>query len=235
MSNPQNNQEIFLPIKGYPRYEISNQGNVKSLNYNHTQISKILKKKTKRYERVQLYGNKYSKFFSIHRLVALHFIQNPKNKEQVNHKNGIKTDNRVENLEWVTASENIKHAFDTGLVKKLTGELNNNAKLTKEQVKQIRDLRGKITQKELSKKFKVSIWSIWSIQKGDLWKKTFKEKDFVSMKMGEYNVNAKLTKKEVLEIRGIRYKKTPKEIANKYNVSNSTIKDILTRRCWNHI
>jgi len=52
-----------------------------------------------------------------HRLLAQYFIQNPKNKTEVNHINGVKYDNHLENLEWVTRSENTKHAYDNGLIK----------------------------------------------------------------------------------------------------------------------
>lgn len=76
-----------------------------------------------RYISVWTYPGREKKYMGLHRFVALAWIPNPKNKPWVNHKNGIKTDNRIENLEWTTIAENIQHAYDTGLKRKLKGVL----------------------------------------------------------------------------------------------------------------
>jgi hypothetical protein len=72
---------------------------------------------THKYVQLHLYPNGIRKITYAHRLVADAFIPNPENKAEVNHINGDKKDNRVTNLQWVTRSENMKHAYDTGLVK----------------------------------------------------------------------------------------------------------------------
>lgn len=69
----------------------------------------------KGYLKIKLLKKGEAKSFFIHRIIAVAFIPNPENKPQVNHINGIKADNRIENLEWCTASDNLKHAYNTGL------------------------------------------------------------------------------------------------------------------------
>lgn len=99
--------------------------------------------------------NRKRKHKSIHRLVAEAFLENSAGLPDVNHKNGIKTDNRLENLEWVTKSENKLHAHRTGLA--LSGEKHKDAKLTNEQVREIRRLyeSGKYKKKDLAKMYKM--------------------------------------------------------------------------------
>lgn len=109
-------EEIWKPVVWFEwLYEASNIWNIRSLNYNRTWTTIILKqyKNIYWYMNLSLIKNKKAKCIQVHRIVLEAFIKNIDNKPQVNHKNGIKDDNRVENLEWCTRSENILHSYHT--------------------------------------------------------------------------------------------------------------------------
>ncbi len=113
--------EIWKDIEGFEGYQISNLGSIKSLdryvngrsNSKPFRKGKILVgyKEPNRYCKIVI--NRSMRY--IHRLVALAFIDNPANKRTVNHKDGNKHNNNVDNLEWMTDSENTKHSYDVGL------------------------------------------------------------------------------------------------------------------------
>ena len=107
------NEEIWRPIEGYEGlYEVSSYGRVRSLdrydNMNHFRKGKVLSpiKEPTGYLRCNLYLNKNVKTVLIHRLVAQAFIPNPDNLPQVNHRDEVKTNNRVDNLEWCDSKYN---------------------------------------------------------------------------------------------------------------------------------
>lgn len=103
----------LYPIKDFPEYLITDSGEVFSKNGRWDKNIKKLKLRiVQGYTRTCLYKNKKRHDEFVHRLVAKTFIPNPENKPEINHKNGIRNDNRASNLEWCTQSENVKHAYD---------------------------------------------------------------------------------------------------------------------------
>lgn len=128
-------KEIWKDIIGYDgKYQVSNFGNVRS--FKRCKSGKLLKKCNHKGYQVVLLNN-VRKLCLVHRLVANAFIPNKENKPQVNHINEIKTDNRVENLEWCTAKENVNHGtFIKRMAKAVSKSMKNNKK-TSHQVNQL--------------------------------------------------------------------------------------------------
>lgn len=170
-------KEIWKDIIGYEGlYQISNMGRVKALSvrklrgiYYHTQPEKIMKLNTsgKRYYNVQLSRDNINKYYSVHRLVATHFVPNIENKSTVNHIDGDRYNNCYSNLEWCTVKENIHHALRTGL-KKAFGENHKHSKLKNEDVLFIRSSTKPNI--ELATKYSVYITTIQKIRKIQTWK-----------------------------------------------------------------
>lgn len=112
-------EEIWKPVKGYENvYEVSNLGNIKSIKYKGGNVERVLKPQLNKklgYLYIGLYKNGKVSQKRIHRLVAQTFIQNNDNKPDVNHKDGNKQNNNVNNLEWCTEKENAIHYIKNNL------------------------------------------------------------------------------------------------------------------------
>jgi hypothetical protein len=107
---------------------------------------------------------------NVHRLIAKAFIPNPNNVAQVNHKNAVKSDNRVQNLEWCTAKQNSIHAIKVGVG--AFGERNGMSKLTEADAALIRELyaEGNLTYRALGQRYGVTYHPIYAIVHGKTWK-----------------------------------------------------------------
>lgn len=214
--------EIWRDIEGFPHYQISNFGRVKSFQRKQPRILRTRPYfNAAEYLGVSLVFNNKIKVRLIHRLVAQAFIPNPENKPQVNHINGVKADNRVENLEWVTSFENQRHAIETGL--RGTGEFTYNSKLTGEQVEYIRENPDNLSMPVLAKMFGVSHTTVWKAFRG----KTYKNAS------GNFRVfKARRVPDEIRqEIRDL-YKSKQRgfgsyALAKKFGVSPTTIRTII--------
>jgi len=129
-------------------YEISNTGKVRSLDRIDC-AGRLLEGRERKlipdkdgYLQLSLSKDRKELNCKVHRLVAQTFLENTENKRTVNHKDGNKTNNNVDNLEWATQSEQIRHSFANGLQVPIRGEQHVSSKLTKSKVVEIRERRA---------------------------------------------------------------------------------------------
>lgn len=174
-------EEIWKPIPSYEAYyEVSSIGRIRSktrrtvdrLGRPFVRYGKTISLRTEKkgYKSVRLCVETEHRIFKVHRLVAYAFLPPPLSGQQINHINGLKDDNRPENLEWVTAAENMEHAFSTGLGRTNVGEKNNRARLNADDVRTIRLLSADgQTCAAISRHYKVSEATIRQILKGRNW------------------------------------------------------------------
>jgi len=162
-------KEIWKDIDGFEvYYQVSNLGRVMSFHGKSTRIISGSKAGSG-YTKIIFRGGGKDEHRYLHRIVASAFIPNHQGKRCVNHKNGIKNDNRVSNLEWVTHSENKKHAASELFVG--IGENNGYNTLTENDVLQIRSIyeQGWLSQYKIANAYKVSVMTINRAIRGISW------------------------------------------------------------------
>ena len=123
------------------------------------------------YPYLSITRNRTRKNFFVHRLVLEAFVGPPPTPQhECNHKNGIRSDNRIENLEWVTRKQNMRHSFEILGRQTLKGSRHNKAKFSDDQIADIRQSPSSISNKELASQYGVSHSTIHRIRTYRLWK-----------------------------------------------------------------
>lgn len=176
----ENNNEQWKPVINFEEnYSVSSLGKVRRETLTRgfgsmAAIGRVMQQKkcTNGYRTVSLYPRSgKQKQLLVHRLVALAFVPNPENKPQVNHKNGIKHDNRIENLEWMTCSDNLKHAYESGLARGKSGESNPMAKLNRDTAEAVRALHGLGWNKsKIARALRIDTSRVLKIVRNEIWK-----------------------------------------------------------------
>ena len=152
---------IALRLIAEGNYSVTSEGKVFSENYGGKRgMRKELISRDDRYGYLRVYFSFEDKRieYAVHRLVLLVYLGIDMDRRLCNHINGIKHDNRIENLEWVTPAKNLSHAFKSGLMRQVKGETHPRAILKEEQVVEILELlHAKNSRKEIAQNFGISI------------------------------------------------------------------------------
>lgn len=226
---------VWKDIPGFEgEYQVSDDGQVRSIE-RHISNGKpagmilkgrILKPQKDRYGYLNVTFHRHK--YNIHRLVALAFLEPIPGKELVNHIDGNKQNNNVNNLQYCDYYENNQHAYDIGLNKR--GSKRHNSKLTEEMVRNIKE-RGKYTSyHKMAKEYGVDYATIYEI---------FTEKAWAYIPWGknaimpsENDRSVRLTEEQVIEIKSRGKYASYKQIAEDYGVGQTTIRDLFDEKTW---
>ncbi len=175
ISIPDLEGEFWKDIIGLEEvFVVSNKGRIRRIMHRKNPTNRLMKqffdKEGEGYMQIPLCNLGKKTFFLVHRTVAISFIPNPENKPEVNHKDGDKTNNCVENLEWATSLENIRESWRMGLSKSRTGEKHHNSKLTEKEVLEIRNIGNTMSQKEIGRLYGINHQAVYKILKRLRWK-----------------------------------------------------------------
>lgn len=172
--------EIWKDVIGYEsQYEISSLGRLRSKDRWVSNYTGMVKLKSRYLNKVYLrHGypayalsqNNKRRLFTIHRMLAIHFIPNPHNYKEVNHIDGDKQNYSLSNLEWCTRSQNMRHTDRLGL-RRVYGEYSYSAKLNAIQVRIIRRLKGEMPQRVIATIFNIAHCTVGEIHRRTTWAK----------------------------------------------------------------
>ena len=233
----------------FPDYEVSNLGRVRVVTENNcptSHVGKIIKHVIiKGYHIVCAYsrtGRRYS--VRVHRLVAHAFLGPCPKGKQVNHKDGIKSHNSVDNLEYVSSKENIRHAWKLGLAN-YSGVNNMNSSLTEEDVILIKKLLNRKippSYKSIANQFGITEYVVKGIKFNRTYKNIggkVKERDFLKFRHKNYPESfGKLSVNDVKEIKKLFKKDNDfkvTDIAKRFNVGRLAISRIINNRTWKDV
>lgn len=235
--------EQWKPVVGFEGvYEVSDCGRVRSKFHDWKVLT--TSDNGRGYKQVNLRGASIgvkNKMAKVYRLVAEAFIgPAPTSRHVVNHINGIKTDDRAENLEWITQAENVAHAIRTGATP--LGEEKRQSKTTREEVRQMREMRQQgIRLHVIAEKFGLATSTVCQIVSGKWWKHApladSRPLPTDEWLRGENSPAAKLSENDVHEIRRLYAtgEFTQKQLGKRFGVTAVSIGSVINGKTWAHV